>query len=159
TGTTPGGGSGSLQQIGLRADAASDYDPLGDGTEHANETAFAIDNTATTTWSTESYTTGDLQKAGVGIAIDLSPATVVRQLRIHTPTPGFAAEVYVSDAPPPDALPDPAWKLVATVPDVEAHQTVALDTAGQTSRTVLLWITALPSGGDQVEISELSLYR
>jgi hypothetical protein len=144
----------------LRAKAATDYDPLGDHTEHANETAFAIDNNPATTWSTESYTTGDLQKDGVGIVIDASPGAVVRQLRIRTPTPGFSAEVYVTDATSrPASVTDPAWKRVAPIPSVDSRQSTDLDTAGQDSRFVLLWITALPPEGDKVEISELSLYR
>jgi hypothetical protein len=159
TGTDQTAGQGAMTPIGLRSDAAQDYDPLGDETEHAHETAFAIDGNPSSTWSTESYTTGDLQKDGVGIAIDLSPATVVRELRIRTPTPGFAAEVYTGDGPPPETLPDPGWNLVATIPKAAARDAVALDTAGQRSRTVLLWITALPPGEDKVELSELTLYR
>ncbi len=160
TGTTPdAGGASTLAQIGLRADAADDYDPLGDHREHANETAFAIDNNPATIWSTESYTTGDLQKAGVGLTIDLSPATVVRQLRIRTKTPGFAVQVYVSADATPKTVPDPDWKQVATLSDVDSRQTIDLDTAGQTSRTVLLWIVKLPPGGDKVELGELALYH
>ncbi len=161
TGTTGDpGGNGALSQISLRDDAASDYDPLGDSAEHANETSFAIDNLPTTSWSTESYTTSDLQKDGVGLVIDATPGAVVRELRIRTPTPGFNADVYVTDAAsPPDAVTDPAWKQVGTVTDAASRATVDLDTAGQTSTFVLLWITALPPGGDKVEITELSLYR
>ena len=59
----------------------------------------------------------------------------------------------------PDALDDPAWRLVATSSSVSGRQTIDLDTAGQRSRWVLLWITALPPDEDSVEISELSLYR
>jgi eukaryotic-like serine/threonine-protein kinase len=158
TGTTPGG-DGPLRQISLAADAAGDYDPLGDETEHENETAFAIDNNQTTLWTTETYTAGDLQKEGVGLTIDVSPGAVVKQLRIRTPTPGFAAEAYVADGSPPATLPDAGWSLVATVADVGAREEVTLDTAGQQSRTVLFWITSLPPGGDRVEVSELMLYR
>jgi eukaryotic-like serine/threonine-protein kinase len=152
-------GSGRLHQIGLRANAAQDYDPLGDHVEHADETAFAIDNNPTTTWMTETYTAGDLQKDGVGLAIDAAPGAIVRQLRVDTPTPGFAASVYVATGGLPPTLPDPGWKLVATVGRVSARQQIDLDTAGRKSRYVLLWITKLPPGGDRVQISELSLYR
>jgi predicted Ser/Thr protein kinase len=146
--------------IALRSDAASDYDPLGDDVEHEGERAFAIDRDPATIWTTESYSTGDLQKEGVGLVLDAKPGAVVRQLRLRTPTPGFSAEVYVSDADEiPDTLPDPGWELVATIPSAESRQTVDLDTAGQRSTHVLLWITRLPPGEDRVEISELSLYR
>jgi serine/threonine-protein kinase len=154
------GGAGAVTPVGLNSDAARDYDPLGDGSEHGDQTAFAIDNNPATVWTTESYTTGDLQKDGVGLALDAPPGAVFRELRVRTPTPGFSAEVYVASGDAlPDAVPDPAWKLVATVPSVSSKQTIDLDTAGQRSRWVLLWITALPPDGDRVEISELSLYR
>lgn len=161
TGTAGDGArSGALSQISLSSSAASDYDPLGDDAEHTDETAFAIDNNPATTWSTESYTTGDLQKDGVGIVIDASPGAVVRELRIRTPTPGFDAQVYVSESSSrPDAVTDPAWKLVATATSVDSRDTIDLDTAGQKSRFVLLWVTKLPPDGDKVEISELALYR
>jgi serine/threonine-protein kinase len=153
-------GGGAVTQVGLNSDAAHDYDPLGDSSEHADQRAFAIDGNPATTWTTESYSTGDLQKAGVGLALDAAPGAVFRELRVRTPTPGFAASVYVSSRSAlPDSVPDAGWKLVATVPAVKSRQTIDLDTAGQRARWVLLWITRLPAGGDRVEISELSLYR
>jgi len=160
TGTEKTAGGAAMTQVGLRSNAAHDYDPLGDGTEHADQTSFAIDGNPSTVWTTESYTTGDLQKDGVGLALDAAPGAVFRGLRLRTPTPGFAAQVYVSDgASLPSTVPDAAWRLVATTTPVSGKQTIDLDTAGQRSRWVLLWITGLPSGGDKVEISELSLYR
>jgi predicted Ser/Thr protein kinase len=160
TGTEKTAGGGAMTQVGLNSKAAHDYDPLGDDSEHPAQTAFAIDGNPSTVWTTESYTTGDLQKDGVGLALDAAPGAVFRELRLRTPTPGFAASVYVArgDALPP-AVPDAGWKLVASVPAAGARQTLDLDTAGQRSRWVLLWITRLPTEQDRVEISELSLYR
>jgi hypothetical protein len=100
-----------------------------------------------------------LGKAGVGIYVDASPGAVVKQLRIRTSTPGFTASVYVASSSVPAILPSPGWKLVATIPRATARQTVPLDTAGQRSSYVLLWITQLPPGGDRVEISELAIDR
>jgi hypothetical protein len=160
TGTGQTAGQDPMAPIGLRSDAAQDYDPLGDGGEHGSETSFAIDGNPSTVWTTESYTTGDLQKEGVGLALDASPGAVIRRLRIRTPTPGFAAEVYVSDADAVPETPDDAgWRRVATSPSVDGRQTLDLDTAGQRSRHILLWITRLPDGEDRVELSELTLYR
>jgi serine/threonine-protein kinase len=161
TGTekTADGGS-AVTPVGLNSDAARDYDPLGDSAEHADQTTFAIDGNPATVWTTESYTTGDLQKDGVGLALDAAPGAIFRELRVRTPTPGFSAEVYVASGETlPDSVPDAGWKLVATVPSVSSKQKIDLDTAGQRARWVLLWITRLPSDGDKVEISELSLYR
>lgn len=160
TGTEKTAGSGPLTAVGFNSDAAHDYDPLGDGAEHPDQTAFAIDGNPETVWTTESYDSGDLGKAGVGLALDAAPGAVFRQLRVRTPTPGFAASVYVAASGPlPKTLPAAGWKQVATVPTVGARQTIDLDTAGQRSRWVLLWITRLPPGGDRVQISELALYR
>jgi len=154
------GGGGAATQVGLNSDAARDYDPLGDSAEHADQTAFAIDGNPATVWTTESYTTGELQKDGVGLALDATPGAVFRELRVRTPTPGFAADVYVAGGDAlPSTVPGSGWKLVASVPSVSSKQTIDLDTAGQRARWVLLWITGLPPDGDKVEISELSLYR
>jgi serine/threonine-protein kinase len=154
-----GGGNSALAAVGLQSDAAQDYDPLGDAAEHADQTSFAIDGNPATVWTTESYTTADLQKAGVGLVLDAAPGDVFRQLRIRTTTPGFSAEVYASADKLPASVPDPGWKQVATIDSASSRQTVDLDTAGQRSRYILLWITRLPPGGDKVEISELTLYR
>jgi len=148
-----------LEQIGLRGDSATDYDPEGDGTEHADETQFAVDNNRSTFWSTETYENAVMPKSGVGLAIDLSPGAVLKRMVVHTPTPGWSAEVYVTDADElPEQVTDPAWSRVGTIADARGRQPVDLDTAGQRSRHVLLWITRLPSGG-QVEISEIALLR
>ncbi|ADB48454.1 protein kinase domain-containing protein [Conexibacter woesei] len=151
-----------LQQISLAQTAASDYDPTssgGDGEEHSEETTFAVDNNPSTFWSTERYENAVLPKDGVGLAVDVSPGAVLRKMRVRTNTPGFSADVYVTDAADvPESLDDPAWRRVATSSDVQRRQDIDLDTAGQRSRHVLLWITRLPSGG-KVEISEIALFR
>jgi hypothetical protein len=160
TGTEKTARGGATTPVGLNSDAARDYDPLGDESEHADQTAFAIDGNPATVWTTESYSTGDLQKEGVGIVLDAAPGASFRQLRVRTPTPGFAADVYVASGDEaPAAVPDAGWKLAASVASVSSKQTIDLDTAGQRSRWVLLWITQLPPDEDRVEISELALYR
>lgn len=151
-----------LQRIGLGQSAATDYDPPtsgGDGEEHSGETNWAIDNNPSTYWSTERYQSAELPKDGVGIAVDLSPGAVLKRMILTTPTPGFAADVYVSDAETlPRALEDPSWRKVGTAAEVARRATIDLDTAGQRSRHVLVWITSLPPGG-QVQISEIQLFR
>jgi eukaryotic-like serine/threonine-protein kinase len=159
TGTEKTSGGAAMTPVGLHSNAAHDYDPLGDDTEHAAQTAFAIDGNPTTVWTTESYSTGDLQKDGVGLALDAAPGAAFRELRVRTPTPGFAADVYVASGDAlPSTLPNAGWKQVATVASVDSKQTIDLDTAGQRARWVLLWITRLPPEG-RVAISELTLYR
>jgi serine/threonine-protein kinase len=167
TGTAPGrpvhDASGrALQQIGLRQNAARDYDPVGDGgdgVEHSTKTSLAVDNNPSTYWSTETYNDGALGKTGVGLAIDVTPGVVLKQMVVHTPTPGFSAEVYVTDGNVPPNITDPGWTKVATVPSVAARQTIRLDTHGRRSTHALLWITRLPPNATSVQISEIQLYR
>src|SRR5262249_5138299 len=56
-----------LTAISLGSNAAHDFDPLGDHTEHATQTPAALDNDPSTFWSTENYIGGTLNKPGVGI--------------------------------------------------------------------------------------------
>lgn len=155
----PRGGPVQLQQISLKDASATDYDPQGDRTEHPEEADFAVDNLPSTYWSTERYDNAVLPKDGVGLAIDLAPGAVVKQMRVRTGTPGFSADVYVTDAAAlPENLDDPSWQRVATQDDVATRQMIDLDTAGQRSRHVLLWITRLPPGG-QVQVNEIALFR
>ncbi|MDO8184471.1 protein kinase [Conexibacter sp. JD483] len=148
-----------LREISLKSDGARDYDPEGDRTEHAEETAAAVDKNPSTFWSTETYEARDLQKDGVGLTVDVSPGAVLRRMVVKTPTPGFTAEVYITAGDVPESIDDPAWRRVAAATRVGAKQAIDLDSAGQEARHVLLWITALPPGGDNVKISEIQLYR
>jgi len=149
----------ALSQISLKSNAASDYDPEGDGSEHPEQTQFATDNNESTYWTTESYENATLGKDGVGLAIDVSPGAVLRRMVVSTSTPGFAADVYVTDrADLPAEITDPAWSRVGSAADVGAREQIDLDTAGRRSRHALLWITRLPPGG-QVEIREIALLR
>lgn len=159
TGVGSGGQTEQLREIGLKGDSASDYDPEGDAAEHADETAFAVDKDPSTFWSTETYEANDLQKAGVGLTVDVSPGAVLRRMVVRSPTPGFTAEVYITAGDVPRSIDDPAWRRVAPPTRFGGRQAVDLDSAGQEARHVLLWITQLPPGGDSVEISEIALYR
>jgi serine/threonine-protein kinase len=159
TGVGSGGQTEQLREIGLKADSARDYDPDGDATEHADETTFAVDKDPSTFWSTERYEAKDLQKAGVGLTVDVSPGAVLRRMVVRTPTPGFTAEVYITAGDVPRSIDDPAWRRVAPATRVGARQSIDLDSAGQEARHVLLWITRLPPGGDNAKVSEIQLYR
>src|SRR5215217_7187255 len=56
-----------LQAVSLGQDSAHACDPPpGDGSEHSDEVAFAVDRDKSTTWSTESYSGGTLNKPGIG---------------------------------------------------------------------------------------------
>ena len=134
--------------------AGGSYDPLGDGSEHADLVPLATDGDPSTAWSSEDYQA--LNKAGVGLYVNPKHAVSPTRLTITTPTPGFSAQVYGADgAAAPKAL--SGWTKLATVKNVKRVKAVKLDAAGRAYRHVLLWITSLPPKGGAVEVSELSL--
>ncbi len=148
-----------LQEIALGQRAAHDFDPLGDKAEHTDETSAVVDGDPSSSWSTEGYSSGALQKDGVGIVIDAAPSVAARQLELRTPTAGFEATVYVAKSATPDTPPPDGWTAVSATRKVAAREKFDLDTAGQSFRRYLVWITQLPPGAQRAEISEILLYR
>ncbi|MEY2512939.1 MAG: eukaryotic-like serine/threonine-protein kinase [bacterium] len=148
-----------LQEIGLGQRAAHDFDPLGDDHEHPDQTSFVVDDDPASTWSTEGYSTNDLQKAGVGLVIDTSPGggTAARELELRTPTPGFTVEVYVAQDIPKDL--ESGWQLVGGPVVAAARTPINLDVARQRYRHYLVWITKLPPGEQSVQISEILMFK
>ncbi|MEJ7656039.1 MAG: protein kinase [Thermoleophilaceae bacterium] len=135
--------------------AANDYDPAGDGEEHADETAQAIDDNRTTFWSTEGYR-GGLTKAGVGLYVDTGGPVAARRLSIVSPEPGFEAAVYAADDVPSQIG---GWTRVAAPTTVGETARIRLDTRGRGFRNYLIWITRLPAGQSRASISEITLLR
>ena len=148
----------SLEEVPLGQRAASDFDPAGDDREHEDETSFVLDGNKATTWSTETYAAGDLQKDGVGIVVDAKPDVAAAQIQITTPTPGWSADIYVApNGDKPRTTPPAGWERVGSVADAGRTETVDLDTAGNRFRYYLVWITKLPADEQKVEISEIVL--
>jgi len=130
--------------------------PPGSGVEHDDELPFLVDGDPATTWRTESYGSnrfGGL-KPGVGVILQLDGAHRLKELKVMSPSSGWAAEILVADSPKGtrDAWGDP----VATKKSVGAG-TTTFDLAGRTGGAVLLWITDLGEGNSVVTIGELSL--
>jgi serine/threonine protein kinase len=149
-----------LQEVPLGQRAARDFDPLSDDkAEHSDETSAVVDGDPQSTWSTEGYASGDLQKDGVGIIIDASPGVAARQLELRTPTPGFEATVYVAPGATPASAPPDGWTGVSATRTVASSEKFDLDTAGHRFRRYLVWITKLPPNSKRAEISEILLYR
>jgi serine/threonine-protein kinase len=164
TGTqgAPKAGSG-LKAFSLGQDSATSYDPLGDRTEHANETAAALDRDPNTSWSTENYDNGMLTKPGgtpgVGLYIDAKPSVVARAMTIRTTTPGWTAQMFAANDIP-DGWPSPDWKAVSGSRRIDRGKVrILLDTGGRRFRYYLIWITALPPGKGDATISEVYLYE
>ena len=131
---------------------ATDYDPSGDDSEHGEEAAMAVDGDASTSWPSEEYDTGELQKDGVGLALAPVEAVPARGLDLETTTPGFDATIYGAEDPvAPDSI-DSGWTQIASEDDVERTGRIDLDTASRDFSHYLIWITALPNDENKVEI-------
>jgi len=141
--------------------SVASFDPDGTGTPGENDAALPLltDGRADTGWTTESYQDrhfGNL-KSGVGLVITLTQPSTVGRLVATSPTQGWAASVYESDAATaPNSL--AGWgPAVASQSSIGGD--VRFDLPAHTERHVLLWITDLGDGPPRVhaEIDELSV--
>ena len=126
-----GGGVGSGDRV--RLVALSDFDPDGDETEHPEAVPAATDGSATTYWTTESYSSFD--KAGVGIVLDARSGVDLSELTVTTDTPGYTAVIEASNRS------DGGFKVVSDSQTVEEQTTFDLE--GGDYRYYLIWITSL----------------
>jgi serine/threonine-protein kinase len=141
--------------VSVPSNGAADYDPAGDGEEHAQEAGAVLDRTRGTFWSTETYQSFD--KEGVGIYVDARPKVNATKLEIRTPEPGFTVEIRGARSGPPEEIEDPGWVELAGGPVEKRKQRFTLDTGDREYRYYLVWITDL---GDarSVEIDEIQLF-
>jgi hypothetical protein len=143
--------------------AAHDHDPFGtDSSEHPEEAERVLDGSNETSWSTEQYSSGSLNKRGVGIYVDAGVPVAARRLDIRSPTPGFDVQVYGSNqAPFADPGPEtfPRWGEPLAQKKVDAKRSISLDTGGRTLRYYLVWIVNLPPGVGKAEIATVRLLR
>jgi eukaryotic-like serine/threonine-protein kinase len=146
-------GRGNHHPGGLPAAVAlkgvGDYDPQGDGSEHGYTAHLATDGNPNTYWNTERYNSrqfGGL-KRGLGLVLDSGRATKLRQLTVHTATPGFTAIVQAGNSLTGPFTNDSPPQTVGTT------GTFSLRGAG--ARYYVLWITELPPN-DYVQISEMT---
>jgi len=153
-----------LTRVQLATGAAHDYDPQGDDEEHAGANQNAIDGIRPTEWDTESYEGGlaGAGKAGVGLYVDAGTPVAAKRLDLVTTRPGWTAAIYAAEGPepPPDVG---GWTKVSADTTVDQDERIPLRTRGRRFRLYLVWITALPDGGeengDKAAISELTLRR
>jgi hypothetical protein len=138
---------------------ASDYDPSGDNEEHGEEAPLAVDGDGSTSWPTEEYDTGSLQKEGVGLALAPAEAVPARGLDLQTSTPGFDMTIYGAEDPEMPTSIDSGWTQIASEDSVGRKGRIDLDTAGRDFAHYLIWITAVPDDENKVEIVEAQLLR
>jgi serine/threonine-protein kinase len=122
---------------------AKDFDPLGGGGEHPEEVRNVFDDDPATAWSTETYTTGELGKDGVGLYVWTSRPIGARRIEAITPTSGFSARVYGANSIPTDLA---GWgRPLARLRGNSSRARATLP--GTRYSHYLIWITKLPPQG------------
>jgi tRNA A-37 threonylcarbamoyl transferase component Bud32 len=132
---------------------AKDFDPLGDGAEHSQDVRLAYDGQTSTFWSTETYSSDDLGKAGVGLYVWPQTSIAARRLDVISPTPGFSAVIYGANGQP--ATLDGWGKPLAHLKGGGSELRATLP--GKRFSHYLIWITKLPPNQGLAEISEVKL--
>jgi eukaryotic-like serine/threonine-protein kinase len=145
-----------LREVNLGQSAAHDYDPFGDNkSEHPGDVSNVLDGNSSTSWTTETYNGGGLNKQGVGIYVDAKPEALGRELDLRTPTPGFTASVYAVTSPVPQSI--GGWTKLAGPQTTKSKTAFKFPQNTKSYRYYLVWITKLPAGKEQAAISEISL--
>lgn len=134
---------------------ATPFDPeVGDG-ENDEAAPRAIDDDPASAWVTSTYNSADFGglKEGVGLILTLDRAVALDTLTVSSTTGGWTADVYVGEEAAADLA---GWgePVVAAQPFAEGETVV--DLGGATGDQVLIWITALPDGGN-VAIADVSV--
>jgi len=120
--------------------------------------------------TTEQYYDGTLKKpagVGAGVYLDALPVWSRERSKIQTPTPGFAAQVYVANhielsLPYGNPMPLSArgWQgPVGQSSYVHNRERIQLSPGGQRFRYYLLWITTLPPNMQSAGITDLTLFK
>ena len=134
---------------------ASAFDPFGDNQEDSANAPNAVDGNPATSWSTEHYE-NFAEKKGVGLAIGLGRDLDVSTVTVDASQPGWSAQIYVSTNDPSQLTTFTDWgNPVASVDDTAtASHTFTFDSTK--ARSVLLWLTKLPTGDDGTQYLQVS---
>ena len=149
------GGPAAAQLQGV-----SDFDPLGTGGEHSEEVRFAIDGNPGTSWTTETYTTDNLGKEGVGLYVDAGKPVAATDLEVRSDSSGWDMQVYgTAEDPPPDDI--EGWgNPIGEATVTEERTEIPLKTTGEL-QYYLVWITSPAAAEDDdgflVQINEIRL--
>jgi hypothetical protein len=92
---------------------------------------------------------------------------VAKAIAIQTPTPGFSAQVYVSDRidlelpyGDPTQLAKRGWQgPVGSSASVHSGEHIQLTVAGVRHRYYLIWLNTLPPGKQSASIADVTLFR
>jgi serine/threonine-protein kinase len=152
-GSGPKGASVAPGQAVSVASAAS-FDPFGpDKQENEDKVRFLTDGRQDAAWATDRYNARTFgTKPGVGVVLRLDRTHQLGTLHVDSPTQGWAARVYVADAPRP-TLAD--WgSPVAQASGIGGS--AAFDLRHRQAGAVLIWITDTGTP-HKVEITEVRL--
>jgi serine/threonine protein kinase len=122
------------------------YDPVGDERKHTPDAPKATDGVASTYWTTQTYYNNGFEKPGVGLVLDAGKDVKLSQLGFATDTPGFQAQIQVSDSPDGGFKPDSSWRTVGTA--------TTFDLSGQSGRYWMIWLR-LPSHEGVAHVNEV----
>jgi eukaryotic-like serine/threonine-protein kinase len=156
-------GGGGSSEVKLSSDAASEFDPEGDGQETGTQEQAVDGNPTGTAWTTEHYDSSDFGglKDGVGLVIEAGDSVPATSIVIRALTSGYDAEIYEVNGSPPSSL--SGWgQPVASISDGGDSEMVKLPR--RPAQAFLIWITKLPTASDdpsryQMEISDVRLMR
>ena len=126
----------------------ADYDPLGNGSENADRTGNAVDGDLATSWPTQTYFDPlELQKAGVGLLLDLGSPVPVQEVDLTLL--GQPSDVEIRVAPEDQqGVPATPEGFIQLGRAQAAGTTVTVTGDARTTRYVLVWLTRLPQVDD-----------
>ncbi len=168
SGELPGAGGGAQQGKGktVAIESATDYDPEGDGRESSETVELAADGNLSSAWSTEHYEDEDFagtktgpEPVGVGLYVTTRAPASPDVMVVHTPTPGWDAQVYAVEGEAPEAI-DEWGEPVGKVEGASKLEEIELNLGDNRASTFLLWFTKAAEDGEgsyAVEISEIKL--
>jgi hypothetical protein len=132
--------------VPTRLRALDSYNPYGTGPEHSELAPRATDGDLTTYWSTETYADGGFQKPGTGLVFASAGAVKLGSLEVDSDTPGFQAQIRVSDSPAGGFTADSGWQTVKS--------SSIFDLQGKTGRYWMIWLR-LPTHTGVAHINEI----
>jgi eukaryotic-like serine/threonine-protein kinase len=149
-------------------ESATAYDPEGDGHEEDGLAENAIDGSSESAWSTEHYDSETFEGTktgpdpGVGIYVTAKADATPEKMVIHSPTPGWDAQIFAAPSGPPDEIEE--WgEQVGEVENAAKEEEVQLH-LGKAAKYFLVWFTKASPASDQegryqVEISDIKLFE
>jgi putative peptidoglycan lipid II flippase len=125
----------------IRLIGVGSYDPPpGDGEEHSERAADAVDKDPATYWTTETY--NDFPSTGKhGVGLVLSPqraAATITRVTIQTNTPGFSAQLQTGNSLG-------TYHAISGVEQIQNGTTFELD-QGSVEAYLVIWVTSIPAG-------------